>query len=65
MIHFYYSLDAVVDLTIVCPEEQILNCNQPDMDDCDGFEKEDEDAVAMVEELPSGSRALYQVKFMY
>lgn len=42
-----------MDLT-VCPEEQILNCNQPDMDDCEGFENQDEDAVAMVEESPSG-----------
>lgn len=35
-------------------EEQILTCNQPDMDDCEGCENQEEDAVAMVEESPSG-----------
>ncbi|PKI76599.1 hypothetical protein CRG98_002908, partial [Punica granatum] len=41
--------ETSLDLT-VCAEEQILN--QPDMDDCEGFENHDE-AVAMVEESPS------------
>ncbi|KAI5345748.1 hypothetical protein PRUPE_2G182300 [Prunus persica] len=40
-----------------CPEEQILNDNQPDMDDCEGCENQDEEAVAMVEESPSGDEA--------
>ena len=33
------------------PEEQIVNCNQPDVDD----ENEDEEAVAMNEEPNSGN----------
>lgn len=45
-----------VDLT-GGPEEQILTCNQPDMDDCEGCENQEEDAVAMVEEMPSGDEA--------
>lgn len=61
MFYFYFSLDSVVDLSTVCPEEQILNCNQPDMDDCEGCENQDEDAVAMVEELPSGIWAISPV----
>lgn len=36
------------------PDEQILNENQPDMDDFVPSENQDEDAVAMVEEPPSG-----------
>ncbi|KAH7849233.1 hypothetical protein Vadar_014977 [Vaccinium darrowii] len=40
--------------TAGCAEEQILSCNQPDTDDCLGCENEDEEAVAMIEELPSG-----------
>lgn len=34
-------------------EEQILSCNQPDMDGL-GCENQDEEAVAMIEESPSG-----------
>ncbi|EEF50620.1 BTB/POZ domain-containing protein POB1 [Ricinus communis] len=37
-------------------EEQILN--QPDMEDCVGCENQDEDAVAMIEEPPSGDEAV-------
>lgn len=44
---------TAVDIA-VCPEEQILNCNQPDADDGVGCENEDEEAVAMIEEQPSG-----------
>ncbi|KAK4787785.1 hypothetical protein SAY86_011618 [Trapa natans] len=40
-----------LDITL-CPEERILD--QPDMDDCEGFQNQDE-AVAMVEESPSVS----------
>ncbi|KAL5571539.1 hypothetical protein UlMin_021136 [Ulmus minor] len=47
--------ENVVDLS-GCPEEQILGCNQPDMDD-EGLENQDEDAVAMIEESPSGDEA--------
>lgn len=36
------------------PDEQILNGNQPDMDDGAPSENQDEEAVAMVEESPSG-----------
>lgn len=50
-------MDSVVDLTI-CPEEQILSCNQPDMDDCEVCENQDEDAVAMIEESHSGIWAI-------
>lgn len=48
--------DNVVDLTLL-PDEQILNGNQPDMDDFVPSENQDEDAVAMVEEPPSGDEA--------
>lgn len=44
---------AVIDLTVL-PDEQILNGNQPDMDDCAPCENQDEEAVAMVEECGSG-----------
>lgn len=36
------------------PEEQILNCNQPDVDDGVACENEDEEVVAMIEESASG-----------
>lgn len=39
------------------PEEQILSCNQPDMDDLEGCENQEEEAEAMVEESPSGDEA--------
>ncbi|XP_007051648.2 PREDICTED: BTB/POZ domain-containing protein POB1 [Theobroma cacao] len=45
--------ENVLDLSL-CPDEQILNGNQPDMDDGVGCENLDEDAVAMVEETQSG-----------
>ncbi|KAF7152997.1 hypothetical protein RHSIM_Rhsim01G0169000 [Rhododendron simsii] len=44
---------AAVD-TAGCAEEQILSCNQPDTDDGLGCDNEDEEAVAMIEESPSG-----------
>ncbi|OMO79680.1 BTB/POZ-like protein [Corchorus capsularis] len=34
-------------------EEQILNCNMPDTEDGVTYENQDEEAVAMIEELPS------------
>ncbi|KAK3434271.1 hypothetical protein EUGRSUZ_D01781 [Eucalyptus grandis] len=34
-------------------EEQILSCNMPDTDDGAGYENQDEEAVAMIEESPS------------
>ncbi|XP_057439613.1 BTB/POZ domain-containing protein POB1 [Lotus japonicus] len=43
----------VVDLTLL-PDEQILNENQTDIDDFVPCENQDEEAVAMVEEPPSG-----------
>jgi len=46
----YGLLFAVGDL----PDEQILNGNQPDMDDCVASENQEEEVVAMVEESPSG-----------
>ncbi|XP_061349845.1 BTB/POZ domain-containing protein POB1-like isoform X1 [Gastrolobium bilobum] len=48
--------ENVVDVTPL-PDEQILNGNQPDMDDCVACENQDEEAVAMVEECPSGDEA--------
>lgn len=47
------QLFAAVD-TAGCAEEQILSCNQPDTDDGLGCDNEDEEAVAMIEESPSG-----------
>ncbi|CAK9163023.1 unnamed protein product [Ilex paraguariensis] len=37
------------------PEEQILNCTMPDTEDGVAYENQDEEAVAMIEELPSGA----------
>ncbi|XP_044502695.1 BTB/POZ domain-containing protein POB1-like isoform X2 [Mangifera indica] len=48
-----YDLDL-----FLCPEEQILNVNQPDMDDSVGCENQDEEAEAMIEESPSGDEAV-------
>ncbi|KAI4355175.1 hypothetical protein L6164_003971 [Bauhinia variegata] len=48
--------ENAVDLTL-CPDEQIMSCNQPDMDDCAPSENQDEEAVAMIEESPSGDEA--------
>ncbi|KAL5993584.1 Boi protein [Asimina triloba] len=35
-------------------EEQIVNCDQPDTEDCLVYENQDEEAEAMIEEAPSG-----------
>ncbi|EXB52718.1 BTB/POZ domain-containing protein [Morus notabilis] len=51
-----FKKENVVDLT-GCPEEQILSCNQPDMDDLEGCENQEEEVEAMVEESPSGDEA--------
>ncbi|CAJ2662903.1 unnamed protein product [Trifolium pratense] len=40
------------------PDEQILNGNQPEMDDFVASENQDEEVVAMVEEFPSGDEAV-------
>lgn len=50
--------ENAVDLAL-CPEEQILNCNQPDTDEGFGCENDDEEAVAMIEEIPSGDEAAH------
>ncbi|XP_077212635.1 BTB/POZ domain-containing protein POB1-like isoform X1 [Tasmannia lanceolata] len=39
-------------------EEHILNCNQPDTEDGVAYENQDEEAVAMIEESPSGGGML-------
>lgn len=47
-----------MDLTLL-PDEQILNGNQPDIDDCVACENQDEEeAVAMVEESLSGFESI-------
>uniref|UniRef100_A0A2P2L958 Atpob1 n=2 Tax=Rhizophora mucronata TaxID=61149 RepID=A0A2P2L958_RHIMU len=48
--------DTGADLSVGA-EEQILSCNQPDMDDCVGCENQEEEVVAMIEESPSGDEA--------
>ncbi|XP_059634291.1 BTB/POZ domain-containing protein POB1-like [Cornus florida] len=48
--------ENAVDIS-ACPEEQILNCNQPDNDDGVVFKNQEEEFVAMIEELPSGEEA--------
>lgn len=54
-VYIYFSLLLVVaDLTLL-PDERILNGNQLDTDDAVANENQDEEAVAMVEESPSGS----------
>lgn len=52
------AIFAAVDLP-VCPEEQIFNVNQTDMDDRVGCENQDEEVEAMIEESPSGSDMFY------
>lgn len=47
------SLPPFVD-AVMQHEEQILNCNMPDTEDGVIYENQDEDAVAMIEESPSG-----------
>ena len=49
--------ENAVDLALL-PEEQVLDGNQPDMDDFAACENQDEEAVAMVEESPSGDEAV-------
>ncbi|KAJ9171465.1 hypothetical protein P3X46_014832 [Hevea brasiliensis] len=49
--------DNAVEVSVGA-EEQILSCNQPDMDDCVGCENQDEEAVAMMEQSPSGDEAV-------
>lgn len=44
---------AVVDLN-GCPEEQVLNGSQPDMDDAIPCENLDDEPAQMIEELHSG-----------
>ncbi|KAJ9188268.1 hypothetical protein P3X46_003640 [Hevea brasiliensis] len=48
--------DNAVEVSVGA-EEQILSCNQPDMESCVGCENQDEEAVAMIEESPSGDEA--------
>lgn len=48
--------DNAVDIP-VCPEEQILSCNQPDADDGVDCDNQDEEPVAMIEESASGDEA--------
>uniref|UniRef100_A0A7N2KVX7 BTB domain-containing protein n=2 Tax=Quercus lobata TaxID=97700 RepID=A0A7N2KVX7_QUELO len=42
-----------VDILVHC-EEQILTCSMPDTEDGEGYVNQDEEAVAMIEESPSG-----------
>lgn len=57
MLSFFLSLFnsfSAIDFA-VCPDEEVLNCNQPDTDDGLGDDpQDDEEAVAMIEESPSG-----------
>ncbi|CAL0315338.1 unnamed protein product [Lupinus luteus] len=51
--------DNDLDLSLL-PDEQVLNGNLPDTDDCAAYENQDEEgqeAVAMIEESPSGDEA--------
>lgn len=53
VIHYTCSfLFVVVDLTL--SDEQILNENQPDMEDFISLENQDEEAIVMGEESSSG-----------
>ncbi|XP_011093267.1 BTB/POZ domain-containing protein POB1 isoform X4 [Sesamum indicum] len=40
-----------------CPEEQILDCQQPDVEDGAGDENHDEEDIPMIEDSPSGDEA--------
>lgn len=46
--------ETAVDVIVNC-EEQILSCNMPDTEDVVNYGNQDEEAVAMIEELPSGT----------
>lgn len=37
-----------------CPEEQVFDCQQPDVDDGIGDDNHDEGALKMIEDSPSG-----------
>jgi hypothetical protein len=50
----YLMLYGFLFVGVDMPDEQILNGNQPEMDDFVASENQDEEVVAMVEEFPSG-----------
>ncbi|KAL0464871.1 UNVERIFIED_CONTAM: BTB/POZ domain-containing protein POB1 [Sesamum latifolium] len=50
----YHSF-AALDINN-CPEEQILDCQQPDVEDGAGDENHDEEDIPMIEDSPSGIR---------
>lgn len=45
-------LESLAPESAKSPPVHILNCDQPDTEDCVAFENNDEDAVAMIEESP-------------
>lgn len=47
---------SALDIAI-CPEEQILTCNQHDIDDVAGCENQEEEEFTMIDESPSGDEA--------
>ncbi|GMH00450.1 hypothetical protein Nepgr_002289 [Nepenthes gracilis] len=49
--------ESGADVAVAVAEEQVLN--QPDADDVLGCENDDEEAVAMIEEAPSGDEAAH------
>lgn len=49
MCHSFSALDINIH-----PEEQILDSQQPDIDDGMGDENHDEEEIPMIEELPLG-----------
>ncbi|KAK4411466.1 BTB/POZ domain-containing protein POB1 [Sesamum angolense] len=51
----YHSF-AALDINN-CPEEQILDCQQPDVEDGAGDENHDEEDIPMIEDSPSGDEA--------
>ncbi|KAF8412162.1 hypothetical protein HHK36_000120 [Tetracentron sinense] len=54
----HYSLFSAADFAIY-QEEQVVNCNQPDIDDGVAYENQDEEAEAMIEESHSGDEGAH------
>nr|GMD10773.1 BTB/POZ domain-containing protein POB1-like isoform X2 [Ipomoea batatas] len=52
--------EKAVDVGSHC-EEQVLNCNMLDTEDGPVYENLDEEAVAMVEETPSGTGVMAEL----
>ena len=58
---FFFCFILVVESAMYSLE----NCNQPDTEDDVTYENHDEEAVAMLEEFPSGVCQVYTIKYSF